>query len=140
MRKEGGELTGGDHGGLVHHQHCPAVQLHPAMLQVQQQPVDRAGVKEPLVGQADAGDPGRGGPEDLVAVQLERLPGQPQRPGLAGPRSTDYDGHAGAAAGEILDHGRLVLAGRGMPVEDLADHLRSDDGAALARPAGRAVD
>ena len=30
MAEQGGELAGGDHGGLVHHQHRPAVQLHPA--------------------------------------------------------------------------------------------------------------
>ena len=54
-------------------------------LEVEQQPVDRAGVGEAFVGQADGGDPGRGGAEDLMAVQLEGLPGQPQRPGLARP-------------------------------------------------------
>ena len=83
--RAGGELAGGDHGRLVHHQHRPAVQLSPATAEVEQEPVDRAGVGEAFVGQADGGDPGRGGAEDLVAVQLERLPGQPQRPGLADP-------------------------------------------------------
>ena len=35
------------------------------------------GVGEAFLGQADGGDPGRGGAVDLVAVQLERLPGHP---------------------------------------------------------------
>jgi hypothetical protein len=50
IHKEGSELSGGDHGGLVHHQHRPVVQLRPAMLEVQQQPVDRAGVGKAFVG------------------------------------------------------------------------------------------
>ena len=109
-------------------------------LEVEQEPVDRAGVGEAFVGQADGGDPGRGGAEDLVAVQLERLPGQPQRPGLARPGPADHHRHPGAALGEVTDHGRLVLPGGGVAVQDLADHLGPDDGAALAGPAGGAVD
>ena len=109
-------------------------------LEVEQQPVDRAGVGEAFVGQPDGGDPGRGGAEDLVAVQLERLPGQPQRPGLARPGPPDHHRHPGAALGEVADHGRLVLPGGGVAVQDLADNLRPDDGAALAGPAGGAVD
>jgi hypothetical protein len=79
VAEEGGELAGGDHGGLVHHQHRPAIQLRPPTLEVELQPVDGAGVGEAFVGQPDGGDPGRGRAEDLVAVQLEGLPGQPQR-------------------------------------------------------------
>jgi hypothetical protein len=48
--KQGGELSGGDHGGLVHHQHRPVVQPRPATLEVEQQPVDGAGVGEAFVG------------------------------------------------------------------------------------------
>jgi hypothetical protein len=140
MLEEGGELPGGDHGRLIHHQHRPPVQLHPAMLEVEQQPVDRAGVDEALISEADGGDPGRGGAEDLVAVQLEGLPGQPQCPGLTRPGPPDHDGHASAALGEVAHHGRLVLPGAGMPVEDLTDHLGAHHGAALVRPAGGAVD
>ena len=106
----------------------------PAAAEVEQEPVDRAGIGEAFVGQADGGDPGRGGAEDLVAVQLERLPGQPQRPGLARPGPPDHHRHPGAALGEVTDHGRLVLPGGGVAVQDLADHLRPDHGAALARP------
>ena len=72
--------------------------------------------------------------EDLVAVQLEGLPGQPQRPGLARPGPPDHHRHPGAALGEVADHGRLVLPGGGVAVQDLADHLRPDHGAALAPP------
>jgi hypothetical protein len=75
-----------------------------------------------------------------MAVQLEGLPGQSQRPGLAAAGPSHHDGHAGAALGEVPDHRRLVLPGRGVAVQDLADNLRPDDGAALACPAGRAVD
>ena len=116
------------------------VQLGPAVLEVEQEPVDRAGVGEAFVGQADGGDPGRGGAEDLVAVQLEGLPGQPQRPGLARPGPPHHHRHPGAALGEVTDHGRLVLPGAGVAVQDLADDLRPHHGAALIRPAGGAVD
>ena len=116
------------------------VQLDPATLEVEQQPVDRAGVGEAFVGQADGGDPGRGAAQDLVAGQLERLPGQPQRPGLARPGPPHHHRHPGAALGEVTDHGRLVLPGGGVPVQDLADHLGPDDGAALVGPPGGAVD
>jgi len=75
MLHQGGELAGADHGRLVHHQHRPLIQLDPAMLKVEQEPVDRSCVGEALVGQADSGDPGRGAAVDLVAGQLERLPG-----------------------------------------------------------------
>jgi hypothetical protein len=83
MAEQRGELAGGDHGRLVHHQHRPAFQLCPALLEVQQQPVDGAGISEAFLGQADGGDPSRSAAVDLVAVQLERLPGQPKSPGLA---------------------------------------------------------
>jgi hypothetical protein len=50
MGEEGGELAGGDHGGLVHHQHHPAVQLRPTLAEILQEPVDRAGISESFVG------------------------------------------------------------------------------------------
>jgi hypothetical protein len=68
MAEQGGELAGGDHGGLVDHQHRPVVQLLPSMLEVEQEPVDGAGLAEAFVGQADGGDPGGGAAVDLVAV------------------------------------------------------------------------
>ena len=68
---------------------------------------------------------------DLVAVQLERLPGQPQRPGLPTPGPADHHRDAGAALGEVTDHGRLVLPSAGMAVQDLADDLGPDHRAAL---------
>jgi hypothetical protein len=77
MAQQGGEFARADHGRLVHHQHRSAVQLGPATLKVEQQPVDRPCVGEAFVGQADGGDPGRGAAEDPVVVQLERLSGQP---------------------------------------------------------------
>ena len=110
------------------------------MLEVEQQPVDGAGVGEAFLGQANGGDPGRGGAQDLMAVQLEGLPGQPQRPGLAAAGPPDHHRHPVAALGEVTDHGRLVLPDAGVAVQDLADQLRPDDGAALAGPAGGAVD
>jgi hypothetical protein len=140
MAEQGGELSGGDHGRLVHHQHRPPVQLRPASLEVEQQPVDGAGVGEAFLGQPDGGDPGGSTAEDLGAVQLERLPGQPQRPGLAAAGPPDHHGHAGAALGEVANHGGLVLPSGGVPVQDLADDLRADDGAALSGPTGGAVD
>jgi hypothetical protein len=62
-----------------------------------------------------------------------------QRPGLAAAGPADHDRDAGAALGQVADHGRLVLAGRGVAVQDLPENLRPDDGAVLACPAGRAV-
>jgi hypothetical protein len=50
MTKQRGELSGADHGRLVHHQHRPAVQPRPASLDVQQQPIHRAGIAEALLG------------------------------------------------------------------------------------------
>jgi hypothetical protein len=140
MGKEGGELSGGDHGRLVHHQHRPAVQLDPATLEVQQQPVDGARISEAFLGQTDGGDPGRGGAQDLVAVQLEGLPGQPERPGLAAARPADHHGHAGTAPAEVLDHRLLVLPGGGVPVQDLTDDIRPNDGAPLVGALSGAVD
>jgi hypothetical protein len=58
MTEQRRELSGGDHGRLVHHQHRPAVQLRPTTLELEQQPVDGAGVGEAFVGQPDGGDPG----------------------------------------------------------------------------------
>jgi hypothetical protein len=98
------------------------------------------GPSEAFVGQPNGGDPGRSRTQDLVAVQLERLPGQPQRPGLARPSATDDDGDAGAALGQVADHGRLVLTGAAVAVQDLPDHLRPDGGAALVGSLGGAVD
>jgi hypothetical protein len=112
-------------------QHRPLVQLNPAVLEVEQEPVDGASVGEAFVGQADGGDPGRGGAEDLVAVQLERLPRHPKRPRLARPSPADHHRHAGAAPGQVADHCRLVLPDRPVAVEDLADRLRAHHGAAL---------
>jgi hypothetical protein len=77
---------------------------------------------------------------DVVAVQLERLPGQPQRPGLAAARPADYHRDPSAALGEVADHGSLVLPGAGVAVEDLADQLGPDHGATLVGPPGGAVD
>jgi hypothetical protein len=134
------EFAGGDHGGLVHHQHRPPIQLHPAVGQVEQQPINRASVGVPFVGQPDGGDPGRRGPVDLVAVQLEGLPGEPQRPGLAAAGPPHHHRHPSAALGEVLDHGRLVLPDAGVAVQDLADQVGPDDGAALACPLRGAVD
>ena len=81
-----------------------------------------------------------GGAEDLVAVQLEGLPGQPQGPGLARAGPSHHHRHAGPALGEVADHGRLVLPNAGVAVQDLADHFRPDHGAALIRPCSGAVD
>jgi hypothetical protein len=139
MADQGGELSAGDHGGLVHHQHAPRVQLGPAAAEVQQQPVHRARVAEAFVGQADGGDAGRGGAEDVVAGQLERLPRHAQRPGLARAGPANHQRHAGAALGEVAHHRRLVLASAGVPVEDLADQLRAHHRAALIRSGDGAV-
>ena len=107
--------------------------------EVEQEPVDRAGVGEAFVGQADGGDPGRGSAEDLVAVQLERLPGQPQRPGLADP----------ACPPRRPRRRRLWVRSRTMAAwSSPAEWWRSrtwrtagpDHGAALVRPLGGAVD
>jgi hypothetical protein len=75
----------------------------------------------------------------MVAVQLEGLPGQSQRPGLAAAGPADDHGHAGAAAGEVAHHRRLVLPSAGVAVQDLTDNLRADDSAALTRPRRGAV-
>jgi hypothetical protein len=109
------------------------------MLEVEQQPVDRAGLGEAFLGQADGGDPGGRGAVDLVAGQLERLTGHPQRPRLAGPGPADDDGHAIPALGEVAEHRRLVLPDGGMAVQDLADDLGTDHRAALTGPLGGAV-
>jgi hypothetical protein len=77
---------------------------------------------------------------DLAAGQLERLPGHPERPGLAGAGPADDDGHAGAALGEIADHSGLVLADGGVAVEDLADQLRAHHRAVLLGALGGGVD
>ena len=141
MAEQGGELAGGDHGGLVHHQHRsgrPARSGH-AWRSSSSRSTVRASVK-PSSARPTVAIPVGAAPEDLVAVQLEGLPGQPQRPGLARPGPPHHHRHPGAALGEVTDHGRLVLPGGGVAVQDLADDLRPDDGAALARPAGGAVD
>jgi hypothetical protein len=140
VAEQGGELSGGDHGGLVHHQHRPRIQLDPAVLEVEQQPVDGAGVAEAFVGQADGGDAGGRGAVDLVVGQLKRLPGQAQRPGLAAAGPADHHGDAIAALGEVADHRCLVLASGLVSVEDLADQLGPHHRAALTGPPGGAVD
>ncbi|HEX8134399.1 MAG TPA: hypothetical protein VF880_13340, partial [Actinomycetes bacterium] len=133
------QLARAEHGGLVHDQHRPLIQLDPAVLEVQQQPIHRARLGEAFLGQADGGDPGGGGAEDLEAGQLERLPRHPQRPRLAAAGPPDHQCHAIPALGEVTDHRRLVVPGGRMPVQDLTDHLGADDGAALAGPLGGAV-
>jgi hypothetical protein len=77
--EQGDKLSGGDHGGLIHHQHRPRIQLGSPLPEVQQQPVHRPRVGESLIGQSHRGDPGRGAAEDLVAGQLED-PLPPSRP------------------------------------------------------------
>jgi hypothetical protein len=75
-----------------------------------------------------------------VAVQLEGLPGQPQRPGLARSGPPHHHGDAGATLGQVPDHRGLIFPGCAVAVQDLADDLRLDDGAALVGPPGGAVD
>ena len=75
--QEAGELAGAEHAGLVHHQHHPAVQLFPALVEVGQEPVAGGHLLEPLRLQGDGRDPGRGGGQGPVAVQLPGMPGHP---------------------------------------------------------------
>jgi hypothetical protein len=80
----------------------------------------RASVK-PSSARATVAIPVGAVPRTLVAVQLERLSGQPQRPGFTAASSADDDRDAGAALGEV------------------ADHLRPDQRTALLSAAGGAV-
>jgi hypothetical protein len=76
---------------------------------------------------------------DLIALQFERLPGHPKCPGLPRPGPADHYGHASAALGQVADHGRLVVPDGRVAVQDLADELGTQDGAALVCPLGGAV-
>jgi hypothetical protein len=128
-----GELAGAEHAGLIHHQHRPVIQQPPILAttpstrvaflgQLGQQPVDGTGLLEPLGVQADGGDPGRRGAEDLVAVQLPGVPGHAEGEGLAGAGPPDHHLHAGAALAQVADHRLLVGADAGMAGQRVADH------------------
>src|SRR4029453_11303756 len=65
-----GELAAAEHTGLINHQHRPRVQLLTSPVEIAQEPVTGGHLLEPLALQAYGGDPGRGGGQEPVAVQL----------------------------------------------------------------------
>ena len=110
--EEAGQLAAAEHAGLIDHQHRPAVQLLAAAVQVGQEPVAGGHLLEPLGLQADGGDPGGGGGQGPVAVQLPGMPGCSEGEGLAGPGPSHDQGDAGAALADIADHRLLILVRR----------------------------
>jgi hypothetical protein len=91
---------------------------------------------EPLGLQGDGGDPGGGGGEGLVAVQLPGMPGCSEGEGLAGPGLAHDQGDAGAALADITDHALLIVAGGGMGGQRGPDGLMGHLGGLLAGAAG----
>ena len=75
-----------------------------------------------------------------MAVQLEGLPGQPQRPGLPAAGPPHHHRHPVPALGQVPDHRHLVLPSGGVAVQDLTDNIWPDDGAALSCLAGGVLD
>jgi hypothetical protein len=134
--EEAGELAAAQHAGLVHHQHRPAVQPFPAVVEVGEQPVAGGHLLEPLSLQGHGGDAGGGAGQGSVAVQLPGVPGGAEGEGLAGPGLADDHGDAGAALADIADHGLLVLTGGGVRLEGGPNRVVGDHGRLLLGAAG----
>jgi hypothetical protein len=135
-----GELAAAQHAGLIHHQHCPAAEGLMAVVEVAQQAIAGGHVLEPLTLQAQGGDPGRGGGQEPVAVQLPGMAGNAEGEGLARPRPSHDHGDTGAALAQISDHRLLIRPGSGMRGQGLTHPLMGGDRRLLARPAGGAGD
>jgi hypothetical protein len=107
-------------------------------VEVTQEPVAGGHVLEPLALQAQGSDAGWGGSEEPVAVQLPGMAGDAQGEGLARPGPPDDNGDPVAALAQVADHRLLVLAGRRMRRQGLADRLMGDPGGLLSGPVGGA--
>ena len=130
--EETGERAAAQHASLVHHQHRLPVQSFVTAVQVSQQPVASCHFLEPLCFQADGRDPGRGGGQEPVAVQLPGMPGHPQGEGLASPGPADDHRDAGAALADVVDHRPLVVAGGGVGGQGGPDAVAGHHGGLLA--------
>jgi hypothetical protein len=90
--------------------------------------------------QADGGDPGRGGGQEPVAVQLPGVAGDPEGEGLARPGPANDDRDTGAALAQVTDHRLLIRPSRRMGNQGVAHRLVGDPGRPVIRPAGGAPD
>src|SRR6266536_3161477 len=97
-------------------------------------------VRAALVVEAHGGDPGGGGADDLVAVQLERLTGQPQRPRLAGARAAHHQRDARAGLAHVAHHRLLVRPAGGVALQHLPHRRRAHDPAAVLVALDRGAD
>jgi hypothetical protein len=114
---------------------------HPAGgVQLGQQAVDGGDLLEPLSAKAHGRDPGGGGAEDLVAVELPGVAGDPQGVGLAGAGLADDHLDAGAALGDVADHRGLLAGDRRMRPERFAHGLVGGHGGLLAGAVDRRGD
>jgi hypothetical protein len=134
--EETGELAAAEHAGLVHYQHGPLVELLAAVVEVAQEPVAGGHLLEPLGLQGDGRDPGGGGGEGPVAVQLPGMAGYPEGECLACPCLAHHNGDAGAALADVADHPGLVLASGRMGLEGGPDDAMPDHRRLLAGAAG----
>jgi hypothetical protein len=92
MPEEADQLAAAQHGGLIHHQHRPVIQLLAGAVKLAQEPVAGGHLLEPLPLQAHSRDPGRGRCEQPVAVQLPSMPSDAQGEGLTRPRPPHHHG------------------------------------------------
>jgi hypothetical protein len=138
--QQAGQLAAAEHGGLVHHQHCPPIQLLVAVVQVGQEPVAGGELLEPFCFQADGGDPGRRGGQGPVAVQLPGMPRHAQGEGLARPRPPHDHGDTLAALANVPHHALLVGAGGRVGGQRGPYRVVGDDGGLLAGAVDRGGD
>ncbi|HXQ55694.1 MAG TPA: hypothetical protein VOA19_07830, partial [Actinomycetes bacterium] len=103
-------------------------------VEVAEEPVAGGDVLEPLTLQAHGCDAGWGRGEELVAVELPGVAGDPKGEGLAGPGPPDDQGDTLAALAKVAHHGLLVGTGGGMGGQGPAHRLMQSHGGVFARP------
>jgi hypothetical protein len=107
--EQAGELAPADHAGLVHQQDRVGVEPVAALLEVGQQPIDRARVAEPLACKAAGGKPGRCRPDQPVTLQAVGMSSRPGHEGLAVAGLANKQRHPGARTGQVGERVGLVL-------------------------------
>jgi hypothetical protein len=136
MLEQAGQLAAAHHAGLIDHKHRSVVELLPSSIQVAEEPVAGGHVLKSLPLQAQGGDPGRGGGQESVAVQLPGVAGDPEGEGLARPGPPHHQGDALTAPAQVSDYRLLVAAGSRMGGQGVTDGLMGGDRRLFLRPAG----